>query len=261
MPYEIHPSLTTPHDGTVLWRYLNFPKFLDLLERRALRFMRLDKLEDPLEGKWTDSEMEYLLSFQPRPSVPGTAMAEGAFRSAQQTRLSTFVSCWRQGQDESMAMWDIYRRGGCVIAVKSTIGRLKEAMANFEKPVHIAEVKYVDWKDTPWDNNLLAICVRKELAYRHEAEVRAVIWDVELEARGRLLIGSKYAPKWMGNLERLQEEVPCHKEITFDPVQLITEVVLGPREKEWIYTLLKRIMERYGLPQPVIASKLLEPRF
>lgn len=260
MPYESHPILPTPPDDTVLWRYLNFPKLLDILERRALWFARLDKLEDPLEGNWTDSEVEHLRSLPSVPSASGTAMAEGALRSAYEMRLSTFVSCWREGPNESMAMWDIYRRGGCVIAVKSTIGRLKEAMAHFEKPVHIAEVKYVDWKDAPWDNNLLAMCVRKELAYRHEAEVRAVIWDVELLVRGRLLIGSKYAPKWMGVLARLREEVPCHKEVAFDPTQLITEVVLGPREKEWIYTLLKRIMERYGLPQPVIASKLLDSR-
>jgi hypothetical protein len=47
MPYEIHPKLTTPPDDAVLWRYLDFAKFLDMLERRVLWFAGADTFEDP----------------------------------------------------------------------------------------------------------------------------------------------------------------------------------------------------------------------
>jgi hypothetical protein len=38
MPYEAHPELETPPDDTTLWRYLNFVKLMDMLERRQLWF-------------------------------------------------------------------------------------------------------------------------------------------------------------------------------------------------------------------------------
>jgi hypothetical protein len=46
MPYESHPQLTTPPDETALWRYLNFTKFIDLLERHVLWFARTNTFED-----------------------------------------------------------------------------------------------------------------------------------------------------------------------------------------------------------------------
>jgi hypothetical protein len=139
-----------------------------------------------------------------------------------------------------MAMWDIYRRAGPVIAVKSTVGLLKQTFAVYNKSVNIGNVKYTDWNnEAPWDNNLLVMCVRKELAYLHEAEVRAVILD----------------PDNVGALSP-----PLGLKVPFDPRTLITEVVVGPREKAWIYGIVGRVMSRYGLTQQVTASKLLRPR-
>ena len=45
-----HPDLNPPQDNAVLWRYMDFTKFVSLLDRRALYFSRADKLGDPFEG-------------------------------------------------------------------------------------------------------------------------------------------------------------------------------------------------------------------
>ena len=37
-------------DSTIIWRYLDLAKFLDLLENQFLFFCRADKFSDPLEG-------------------------------------------------------------------------------------------------------------------------------------------------------------------------------------------------------------------
>lgn len=241
MPYEVHPRLTTPSDDEVLWRYLDFVKFLDLLERRVLWFTRADKFEDPLEGGWTDGETRKLRSLPPFPGPNEYMSREQSFGSGvQQFKSGTFVNCWCSGTHESMAMWDRYGTGDSVIAVESTVALLKEAIASFAKPVYIGRIIYIDWKDESWPSNLFAMCVRKELAYQHENEVRAMFYDLDQSAGA--------SPPTCGT------EVPC------DLQKLIREVVVGPREKPWVHALVERLMKRFDLPQPVIASKLLHPR-
>ena len=51
--YEEHPSFKSPPDDAVLWRYMDFTKFVSLLDKRALFFVRADKLGDPFEGTIT----------------------------------------------------------------------------------------------------------------------------------------------------------------------------------------------------------------
>ena len=54
--------LNRPLDDTVLWRYMDFTKFVSLLEKSALFFPRADKLGDPFEGYWPISADEEQLS-------------------------------------------------------------------------------------------------------------------------------------------------------------------------------------------------------
>ena len=50
MAYEDHPIFSTPEGGdTTVWRYMDFTKFLSLLDKKELFFVRLDKLDDPFE--------------------------------------------------------------------------------------------------------------------------------------------------------------------------------------------------------------------
>src|ERR1700684_1393835 len=127
----MHPRLVTPVDDTVLWRYLDFAKFMDMLERRVLWFARADTFEDPLEATYTDAELNHLRSLPPIPTPSGTVkVGDSYLRGSRMMRSTSFISCWRAGADESMAMWDLYRKGGGVVAIKSTVGRFKEAVSD-----------------------------------------------------------------------------------------------------------------------------------
>jgi len=253
MPYADHPNLKTPDDDTVLWRYSDFAKFMDLIERRKLWFSRADKFEDPLEGTFTDGERVYFASLlfvaealTPSPELRG--WATGYSRITQTTRATTFVNCWREGKFESMAMWDIYGKGSGVVAIKSTVGLLKEAFANYKWNAYISRVKYVDWNDGGWDGNGLTLCVRKDMSYSHESEVRAIIWGLEPQPQG----GSPLITD--------MTQIPAGQEVEVDPARLITEVIVGPREQTRIYNLVEAIMKRYSLTQPVRASDRLKSR-
>src|SRR5271170_1298325 len=137
MPFATHPNLITPPDDTILWRYSDFAKFMELIERRKLWFSRADKFEDPLEGTLTDAENAHFRSL--RTDVPPPDRGTHSFSEVQQMMRSTvFVNCWREGTYESMAMWDIYGKGSGVVAIKSTVGRLKEAFGAYKWDVLIS---------------------------------------------------------------------------------------------------------------------------
>lgn len=252
MPYTSHRNLITPPDDTVLWRYSDFAKFMDLIERRKLWFSRADKFDDPLEGTFTDAETAYFRSPQfsaERPELKGWAIDHSQI--AQQQRATTFVNCWREGKFESMAMWDIYGKGSGVVAIKSTVGLLKEAFATYKWNVFISRVKYLDWSHGGWEGNALTLCSRKDISYSHESEVRAMIWGLEHVG------GSSLVTLGPGGDVT---QIPTGQEVEVDPARLIAEVIVGPREQARICNLVEVIMKRYGLPQPVRASDRLKGR-
>ena len=170
MPFAVHPDLETPPDDTILWRYSDFAKFMDLIERRKLWFSRSDKFEDPLEGTFTDAEIAHFGSLRPD-GTPADPALYGSPQVSKMMRGTTFVNCWREGKHESMAMWDIYGKGSGVVAIKSTVGLLKAAVASYDWDVFISRVNYVDWNAVNWGGNALQMCVRKDVSYAHESEV------------------------------------------------------------------------------------------
>ena len=233
MPYNFHPDLRTPPSRTVLWRYMDFAKFVETLENHTLWSARLDQLDDPLEGTHTDGELKGLRKHLEEKRAKQLI---NLFRSA---REETYVNCWRSGPNESLAMWDLYGRGSGIIAIKSTVGKLRNAIAAYDKPVYISKARYVDWNDAYGLDNVLVACSRKDLSYEHEAEVRAIIM--------------RDSPTWP-NRRKLGVAV------AIDVKKLIAEVIVGPREHSWVVRLAERVMTRYGLSQPVVASDRLRAR-
>lgn len=232
MPYEFHPDLTTPPRKTAVWRYMDFAKFVQMLESRAMWCARIDQLEDPLEGMHTDAELAGIRKHLRERRAQALI---DVFRSS---RSEVYVNCWRSGPTESLAMWDLYGRGSGIVAVKSTVGRLREAVSAYVQPLYISRVKYVDWNTTPGLDNVLVACSRKDISHEHESEVRLILTDFNYRETKRTL------------------GMPLPVDIR----QLITEVMVGSREQEWVVQLVQQVMKRYGLAQPVIASNRLTPR-
>jgi len=243
MPFEPHPNLITPSDDTVLWRYVDFARFVQLLESRQLWFSRADQFEDPLEATIADGELHY---------KPATADDPPQFRSAssdimaQIMRHTAYVNCWRMGSFESLAMWDLYGKGSGIVAVTTTVGLLKKQLAPDQRQVFMAEVRYVDWSAPNVLSGLLDLVARKEISYAHEAEMRAFVWDIPA------LSSQKYLHP---------EQLPAGLAFFIDPQELISEVWVGPREKSWIPPIVEKIVARYSLNIPVkISNKLMNRR-
>ena len=273
MGYEAHPNLVTPPEGTVVWRYMDFSKFVDLLENSRLWFARADLLDDPREGDLTEADLNQIRES----ASPDVAEANiNAFRSL---RREYFVNCWTTGR-ESMAMWDLYARGGGGVAIKSKVENLKRAVHGAQAKILISPVEYLDWKTAaPWRNNVFGQYVRKDFGFRHESEVRMMIWDAgssvptDLEAGYLLRLHNFIRPvllertsverrTWKKMYDAAWDDA-CRKRakpgisVEIDVAELLDEVTVSPRsthEKNLVQSILQR---RYGFrDRPVCPSNL-----
>ncbi|KAF5417648.1 MAG: hypothetical protein C5S38_01290 [Candidatus Methanophagaceae archaeon] len=53
--YKEHPAFEKPSDEDIkIWRYIDFTKFVSLLDKKALFFARADRLSDSFEGSYLE---------------------------------------------------------------------------------------------------------------------------------------------------------------------------------------------------------------
>jgi len=137
-----HPQIETPPDEIVIWRYIDLPKFLLMLEHKALYFALFSEFED----KW-----EAVLDRELTASIAGqfTAASGQVIGLFQEFIKGIAVNCWYCGDDESVAMWRLYTSSEYGIAIRSSVRDFKRALAVSELDVYLGDVKYRDHTDAP----------------------------------------------------------------------------------------------------------------
>ena len=101
--YTEHPTFSPPPDDAVLWRYMDFTKFVSLLEKQALFFARADKLEDPFEGYLPGMNRAAARRFhEGHPDQLQTM-----FNRMKECPRFMLINCWHKGDHESAAMWKL----------------------------------------------------------------------------------------------------------------------------------------------------------
>lgn len=238
--YEGHPSFDPPPNDAVLWRYMDFTKFVSLLNKESLFFARTDQLGDPFEGSTTTADYSRRLEWIARQSPPdlfaGNALSVS--KGKRQARAWTLVNCWHENKYESEAMWKLYARNHG-LAIKTTFRRLSQSFTCTES-IYIGRVDYIDYDtantiDTRGDiivNNMFDSFLRKRKSFEHEHEVRAM--------------ASCFPPKCTATGEYFRVDIHS----------LIDEVVVDPHAQDWFEELIRSVAIRYGLQTPVAKSSL-----
>jgi len=143
-----------PDSKESVWRYMSLDKFVSLLQRRALFFCRSDRFEDRFEGSYPrgasieDALAQMDVTFIGDPDLPKRReLAEQMLRSRRQSREAFLVSCWHINEHESTAMWKLYAQSNNGIAIKSTVGKLKDSI-QCPEDVLLGAVEYLDYDNT-----------------------------------------------------------------------------------------------------------------
>lgn len=185
--YKEHPSFKTPPNlSDKVWRYMDFTKFLSVLESRSLYFTRADKFEDPFEGSYPKANVlsriliphEVPLEHREKFLQAMNAQAD----SNRQWPRYTAVNCWHLNNHESAAMWQLYLKSNEGIAIQTTFQKLRDSFSMSQDDIYLGQVSYIDY-ETDWiaPGNILNPFVHKRKSFEHEKEIRAVLmkWPIE----------------------------------------------------------------------------------
>jgi hypothetical protein len=252
----VTPVLPPPPDDALLWRYINFTKFVSMLSTNSLYFARGDSFPDKFEGamgsvrleqKYDAFYREYLRKAYL--TAPGSAQADSTPEKLEESihhslsslrkagewqRTTTFINCWYQSEHESEAMWSLYagwRRNeidspGSMVIV-TTFGKLRDSVSSLPN-TYVGKVEYIDYSKTL--SGLNEAFWHKSLSFEHEKEVRAILHKHGVEETGIV--------------------------IPVDLRLLIAEIRLSPFCADWFETLVKDVIEKYGHAFQVRRSSL-----
>ncbi|TDW47339.1 hypothetical protein EV144_105361 [Flavobacterium sp. 270] len=214
--YLNNPNIKLPEDpDTVVWKYLDLSKFLDLLLSRKLFMSRSDKFEDQYEGTFSEPTYE---------EIKKLAIDNPDFLNYYKThREKVAISSWHINEYESFAMWQIFTQNSEGLAIQSTIGRLQKALKpenNFDQ--YIGEVNYIDYRKEyiPFDDLFFPFLFKRK-SFQYEREVR-ILTDT-----------SKSTIKLNDGLK-----------INVDINQLIEKIYIHPKSENWYKKLVIELVER-----------------
>lgn len=241
--YEQHELFLQPRDenGSV-WRFMDFTKFVAMLDTQTLFFSRADRLGDPFEGSWPKRNVEARAI--PPEDLPAEQrdmyLREVRSLSSVAKRLCAHVAvnCWHMGEHESAAMWKLYLSGNEGVAVRSTYARLRDCLIDDEK-VMLGVVTYVDYEQEHIDGgNLLSPYISKRKSFEHEREVRGVV------------------VKWPTEWRDPQPTMDHGLAVRVDLQRLVERVYVAPTTQRWFLDLVNAVVRRYGYDFDVHRSRL-----
>ena len=253
--YKEHEACNPPPSDAVLWRYMDFTKFVSLLEKQALFFARADKLEDPFEGYLPNLCRAGMREFFEELSNPDRdVLLRTMLDFTKALPRFTLISCWHESRHESAAMWKLYSRDDNGIAIKTDFDSFAKSYTS-SQVIFIGRVNYVDYEthffaDKWWIHPFL--CKRR--SFEHEREVRAVIQELPLkeEKEGR------YRPIDVSQTSLSQGICDVGNYYEVDLALLIQEVIVSPYAPNWLLELIRSVATRYNLKAPVIKSNLAD---
>ena len=226
--YLNNPNIKLPENpDTIVWKYLDLSKFLDLLLSKKLFMSRSDKFEDQYEGTFSEPTFE---------EIKKLSIDNPDFLNYYKThREKVAISSWHINEYESFAMWQIFTQNSEGLAIQSTIGRLQESLVletNFKQ--YIGEVNYIDYKKEhiPFDDMFFPFLFKRK-SFQYEGEVRLItdIGDSNI---------------------KINEGLKINVEIN----RLIGKIYIHPKSENWYKNLVIQLVKQLGFDFKIEKSDL-----
>lgn len=259
--YQPDPLMEVPEDAnSLIWRYMDFAKFISLLQRSALFFCKISHLrhDDGFEGTLPEANLPYLdANFKDMPWA--TELIKRVYSKDLSEML--FVNCWHLNEFESDTMWRLYTQhkfGGLGIAIQTSFRKLCDCFgtAEFIK-VGVGKVKYIDYSVDPIDPTYyLGVAMHKREHYRSENEVRAVTFipNITVEAVEKGNSTEPIKAEWRKALDQQREYGGVYLEVNLQI--LIEKIYLSPNSPLWYFEVIQSMVRSQGLNIPVVYSAL-----
>ena len=225
--YVSNNEIKLPHPDTIVWKYLDLSKFLDMLLCGQMFMSRSDKFEDQYEGTFSEPTYEEIKKL----SHNNPEFLDN-YKSH---RKNVVISSWHINEYESYAMWQIFTKNNEGLAIQSTIQRLQDAMVTENRyDQHIGEVEYIDYKKEyiPFDNNFFPFLFKRK-SFQYEREVRII-----------------------SDLTEYKVSINEGVKVNVDINSLIEKIYIHPKSENWYKNLVIQLMQQLGFDFTIEKSDL-----
>jgi hypothetical protein len=205
-------------------------KFLDVVDNKRLYLSRADSFDDKLEGRITNRKLKELESNHPLRKIDD--YSEFALKKC------TYISSWTCNEKESYPLWKIYTDYRNAVAIKSTIGKLKESIYENKDVQYLGNVKYVTENNRfTFGGNAYQLFYEKRKFFEFEQEVRLI------------------STLDFNNYEELLK-LPLGTKIIINPEKLIDEIFLAPLGDNSLKRIIESKLNDIGINLPVNLSSI-----
>ena len=213
-----------------IWRYMDFWKFLNLLDTKSLHFSNSESMGDNYEGRIPQFILQRLLKEdQENGSEQNKTLNDYLER---ELRKTTLISSWCYSNNESFAMWKMYAKDKMGIAIESNFECLKNSFISSDRNVYIGEINYINENKYYYEiGNLFYPFLTKLDFYSFENEVRCITVTKEGEEKSNKLV-------------------------EIDLNILIKKIHISPSAKPELKMLLEILKEKYNLNFEIVYSKI-----
>ena len=230
------------NENIKLWRYMDFTKFVYMLEKSALFFSKVGLLGDPYEGEFSRGNKKI------RKFVYSRAADKQDFQSLEdeikKIRNAIVVNCWHINKSESAAMWKLYSKSNEAICIQTTFKKFKRALP---AAANIGQVKYIDY-ESEWipESDLYYPFIYKRNSFEHEHELRGLIDLTKIDQTSQ------------GKIEVIKDGAWVRVHMS----NLIEAIYVAPDSPDWFKDLVECVKNRYNLKRKtVIKSRVLYKPF
>ena len=248
-------------EALTIWRYMDFPRFFSLISKNALYFHPavLLREQEPFEFRYPQKHLTAVrvnLKRQLLDLGETEEQAEHLIRkitSQEGGLLDWAVNCWTARPLESYALWKTFVPNDDGVAIRSTIGRVKDSL-DPTRLIFGGLVDYIDYLTEDFAPNEHSIgfeqIFHKARFYEHEQEFR-IVANPEFEV-GPCLVPDVFAcPTTSTSLL-----------VKADLTTLIEEVRISPYASAWFHNLVREfVADRFGKTLLVTESAIRSAHF
>lgn len=214
-----------PNSETKIWRYMDFTKFVYMLEKGGLFFPKVDSFNDPYEGSYSRGNLSMRKFVFSRSK--DKKKFQGQIDEIKNIRPHININCWHMNDFESAGMWKLYSKTNESICIQTTFERLEKALPN---KIRFGKVKYINY-DKDWipESDVYYPFIYKRLSFEHERELRAIFDSTE------------------NDFDESFEKNENGYWINLNLQTLVQRIYVSPEAQDWFVELVEKVKNKYNL--------------